>query len=190
MNSNEDLDRILDHALTEYRDAEPLAGIEDRILRRVAAQPEPSPRRWAWVFAAAVAAAVVMVAVWLGVRERPHQQAVATKVAAPAQQAPPSAANVDTAASSSGPSRPVAKAHRSWQRPSSVNTPQVATAKPVLKQFPAPMPMTSQEHALLALARTHPDALLASRDDADQINIAPIEIKPLASEAGAPQGEQ
>ena len=50
--------------------------------------------------------------------------------------------------------------------------------------------MTSQEHALLALARTHPDALLAPRDDAGKLSIAPIEIKPLASEAGAPQGEQ
>ena len=190
MNSNEDLDRILDHALTEYRDAEPLAGIEDRILRRVAAQPEPSPRRWAWVFAAAVAAAVVMVVVWLGVRERPHQQAVVSKVAATRTTSVAQRRECRYGGLTSGPSRPVAKAHRSLQRPSSVNTPQVATAKPVLKQFPAPMPMTSQEHALLALARTHPDALLASRDDADQINIAPIEIKPLASEAGAPQGEQ
>ncbi len=53
MNPNDHLDRILDHALSEYRDAEPLSGMEDRILRRLAAQPEPSSRRWAWILAAA-----------------------------------------------------------------------------------------------------------------------------------------
>jgi hypothetical protein len=189
MNPNDELDRILDHALTEYRDAEPLAGMEDRILRRIAAQPEPGPRRWAWILAAAGAAAVIVFALWLGLRERPHQQPVVTNVTRPAQQ-PTTSAHVETPASSSGGSNLVAKAHKTSRRPSSLNTPQVAIAKPVLKQFPAPAPLTSEEHALLALARTHPDALLSQRDDSDQLTIEPIEIKPLAPEAGAPQGEQ
>lgn len=63
-------------------------------------------------------------------------------------------------------------------------------SKESLKQFPTPAPLTSEEYALLTLARTHPDALLAQPDDADKLSIAPIEIKPLAPEAGAPQGEQ
>lgn len=193
MNSDDQLDRILDHALSEYRDAEPLTGMEDRILRRLAAQPEPSSRRWAWILATAAALAVLVFALWLGLRERPQQQTVASKVTQTAEHATTSSAHSETPVVPSAQSHPVAATRAASRRLKSPVMPQVAkaaAAKPALKQFPAPAPMTSEEHALLALARTHPDALLAQPDDADKLNIAPIEIKPLAPEAGAPQGEQ
>ncbi len=191
MTPKQQFDRILDQALNEYCDAEPLAGMEDRILRRITAQPEPSSRRWAWVLA--TAAAVLVGALWLGLRERSHQQIVATNVTQPTQQATGRTAQAETPGLPSVQSHPAASTHVTSRRPASsvaLETARSAAAKPALKQFPAPAPLTAEEHTLLALARMHPDALLAQPDDADKLSIAPIEIKPLAPESGAPQGEQ
>ena len=38
MNHNDDFDRTVDDALAEYRDAEPLAGVEERVLQRLRLQ--------------------------------------------------------------------------------------------------------------------------------------------------------
>lgn len=196
MKHNHELDDMLDRALSEYRDAEPLAGMEDRILRRMAAHPERSARRWAWVLAAAAAAVVIVVGSWLGLRERPHEQTVATSVTQqPAKQAATGPAHAETPPLPSTESHRTTAAHLSSRPALSNRAPQVAKAgamKTARKPFPTPAPMTTEEHALLALARTHPDALLAGGDDAlaDKLSITPIEIKPLAPESGAPQGEQ
>jgi hypothetical protein len=190
---NNNLDHILDQALSESRDAEPLAGMEDRVLRRISAQPGPSARRWAWILATAAAAAVLVVALWLGFRERRHQQIIATNVTQPARQATLNAPHVETPVAPSAQSHLTASRRSESRRPTSAVTSQIAkaiTARPALPQFPAPAPLTREEHALLALARTHPDALLAQLEDKDKLSIAPIEIKPLAPEAEAPQGEQ
>jgi hypothetical protein len=193
MNLNNNPDRTLDQALSEYRDAEPHAGIEDRILRRIATQPGPSSRRWTWFLVTAAAAAVVVVTLWLGFRHHPHQQPVATSVTQPAQQATANASHIETPASPSAQSHPAASTRATSPRPASSVNPQIAKAaraKPAPKQFPSPAPLTSEEHALLTLAAGHPDALLSRPDDVDKLRIAPIEIKPLAPDAGAPQGEQ
>lgn len=192
MNQNNEFDHILDDALREYRDAEPLSGMEDRILRRIAAQPHPSSRRWVWIVSAAAAAMIVAV-LWLGLHVRPHQQPVVTQISPSVQQAPVTTAHGDTPLLPAVKPHPAASARLSSRHSSSAVTPQIAQAvapKPRLKQFPAPTPLTSEEHALVALARTNPNALLARPDDTEKLSISPIEIKPLASESGAPQGEQ
>lgn len=192
MNSNHEPDRMLDKALSEYRDAEPLAGMDDRILRRIAGQPEPVSRRRAWILAAAAAVAMIVIASWLGLHPRPQQQTVATGITQPAQQAKAGAPHVEIPESLEQ-SHTVGPARTPSRRAPAAITPQVAQAsrtKPGVNQFPAPVPMTAEEHALLALARTHPDALLARSVNADELSIAPIEIKPVAPEAGAAQGEQ
>jgi len=193
MNHNEELDRTLDQALNEYRDAEPLAGMEDRILRRIAARPETNSRRWMWVFAAAAAAAMIVIALWLGLRERPHQQLVATNVAQPAKQATTSTSQgekLNTQAMRSQRTTPVKTASRGRSSAIAPQLARVVSPKLAPRQFPTRTPMSAEEHALLALARTHPDALPAQADDANALSIAPIEIKPLVPETGAPQGEQ
>ena len=40
---NDKLDHVLEQALSEYRDAEPLAGMEDRILRASPRNPSRTP---------------------------------------------------------------------------------------------------------------------------------------------------
>jgi hypothetical protein len=192
MNPNDQLDHLIDRALSEYRDAEPLAGMEDRILRRIAGQPERVSGRWAWMLAMVAAVAVIVAAVCLGLRERPPGQRVATNVSQPAKQPAISASQVETPNSQSIPPQSATPAKAASRGRSSTIAPQVArvSSKSAPNQFPTPAPMSADERTLLALARTHPDALLVRSDDADELSIAPIEIKPLAPESGAPQGEQ
>src|SRR5579859_7817535 len=57
MASNDELDRRIDDALAGYSGAEPLAGIEERVLRRV----RVATRRRAFGWAAAIAVAAAMV---------------------------------------------------------------------------------------------------------------------------------
>ena len=46
MNHDEHLDNFLDEALSEYRDAEPLAGLESRVLRRLQASKPARAGFW------------------------------------------------------------------------------------------------------------------------------------------------
>jgi hypothetical protein len=130
--------------------------------------------------------------VWLGVRPGLRQPAVKTIAMQPVQQPTRSIARRETAVAPSVPAHPVAAARSPSRRPSSemrLQAAKVNTARPALKQFPTPAPLTREEYALLALARAHPDALLAPPDETGKVSITPIDIKPLAPEGGAPQGE-
>src|SRR5271169_5365271 len=70
MNCNDEVDPILDDALAEYRDAEPLAGLEERVLRRLETTGEPARSPW-WRWSTALAcAALVAIAAWIGMRGR------------------------------------------------------------------------------------------------------------------------
>jgi hypothetical protein len=192
MNPNHELDHILDQALSEYRDAEPLAGMEDRILRRIAAQQQRPRRRW--IFVAVAAAAMVLMALWLGLRERPHQPITATNRPQPTQQLAPNPAELEKPLAQI-PHPAGREAEAGWARARSqsprLTTPdaQSAQREPSLNQFPAPAPLTGEEHALLALARTNPDVLLNLPETSGELSIAPIDIKPLPAETVS-EGEQ
>ena len=55
----DDLDKLIDGALSAYSAAEPLAGLEQRVLGRVRAAQASRRRRWRWALAAATVAALV-----------------------------------------------------------------------------------------------------------------------------------
>ena len=76
MNHDEHLDNILDEALSEYREAEPLAGLEDRGAAATARPRAPVPaRKWLrWGIAVACLAALAMV-IWIGMARRTPQTA-------------------------------------------------------------------------------------------------------------------
>ena len=68
MKTNDEFDRIMSDALSEYREAEPLAGLEDRVLRRVQQQSGRQRLWWRWSFAAGLAVALLAVAAWIELR--------------------------------------------------------------------------------------------------------------------------
>ena len=80
-NERDELDRIIDRALPGYSGAEPLAGLEDRVLRRAddrfVSSAWPALLRWS------VAAAALASLIWLAIALRPYQ-ATAPKPAKPA----------------------------------------------------------------------------------------------------------
>lgn len=151
MPERDELDRILDAALARYSDCESLAGIEERVLHRVA---QPRRRRWLWWLATAVpvAASLLVILTSRETAEPPRPvPIVAQHVPAPeAVPAPPAAA-------------PVRRAVK------------IKAAK--LDRFPAAAPLTDEERRLIELASIAPDALQPA--PMMPIEIEPIEIKPL-----------
>ncbi len=175
MNSNgrDQLDRMLDDALAGYSGAEPLAGLEDRVLRRVRASEATRRRPLPWAFALVAAAALVLLAI---VMRTPHSAAPKTahnaRVQIPALVQPAVAAEKPR----------VASKHRR-RRIAALRAPS-AEPLPKQEQFPAPAPLTAEEQALRSFVERHPAeaqqvfAQLQKRSNAP-IQIEPIQIAPL-----------
>ena len=186
MNHDEHLDHLLDEALSEYRDAEPLAGLEERILVRIQKREglrKPTILRWAVAFACAAAVAM---AIWFGsVRPTPEsmsQTKIATTPSVAQVPAPRPAPAIAASGAKVGQFRRPAKPH------AVVTTPAATAAHAVPSVFPLPSPLTAQEQAFLASVQGEPDsARLATAAD-DALVIAKIEIKPL-ERSGTPSGD-
>jgi hypothetical protein len=169
MEDRDELDRVIDGALARYSGAEPLAGLEERVLNRV--RVVETGRRWRLAWAFALVAAVVVVAV---VMRTPRQPVLKSnglaRVIAPAPVRPAPAVEKERVVAK----RPVrAKARR--QR-----------VLPKQEQFPAPAPMTAEERALVAFVGQHPAEarqVFAELQKSDEpIEIQPIQIPPLRSD--------
>ena len=142
------LDDLLDRGLREYSQAEPRAGLEDRILANLRTQPEP--RRWwrIWVPVLAAAAVLAIVAALLLRPSRP-QPAVATH--SPSQPRP--AATLPPQPAATAKAAPRHAAHM----PRVVAVKREPAPLPRQQTFPAPTPLTEQERLVLALLRHAPD---------------------------------
>jgi len=167
MASNDELDRRIDNALAGYSGAEPLAGLEERVLRRV--RVASRRRVLGWAAAIAVAASVV---VTVSVVRAPHHSDPPTyRVGIPAVVRPVPV--VDKAR--------VVTVRRARTRA------RRARPLPKLEQFPTPVPLTAEERALVAFVEHHPAeaqqvfAALQKRSN-EPIEIQPIQIPPLRSD--------
>ncbi len=155
MGDNEDLDRLLDEGIQSYVAAEPLAGLEQRVLARTRTAPKRNHAP-AFLAAAGACAATVILAVAF------HTTPTPLPVPPPARVA----------------IAPIAK-------PVLVSQRRRRTGHRLPKQppFPTPQPVTTEEHLLLALIAAHPDqtaqAFASLHSQSDPIEIKPIEIKPL-----------
>jgi hypothetical protein len=183
MNHNDEFDHVLDEALAEYRDVEPLAGLEHRVLQRVRRQAEHRRKIWMRWSALAACAAMLAITAWIGLRDRVRHDNVPTRPIT-AHGKPPIAPQPKNAGTQKAEHRPNPRA----AAPATLAS---ANHAPVRSQFPLPAPLNPEERALLVLAQTHPEVLihLPSTQEDHAIAIAPINIRPLANEAGANQGE-
>jgi hypothetical protein len=149
------LDRMLDATLAKYAAVEPRAGLEERILSHLRAEPLRSPRHgWLqWELAGAVAViAVVAILAWSTSRVTHrvianHPPATiprpATQETKPAPHATDEVADVKRA---SVP-KPVAR-----RAPTST----AVALYPKLDQFPSPQPLTAEEIVLAQYVKNFP----------------------------------
>jgi hypothetical protein len=168
MENNGELDRMIDGALAAYSAAEPLAGLEERVLYRVQAAEAGRRRGLAWALVIAVAASVVIAAIV--VRAPRHSEPKTYIVGVPAVTLPAPAAE---------------KPRVAMNRLAKSRT---LRSRALLKQeqFPAALPITAEERALVALAE-HPkeaeDAFAELRKQSNgPIEIQAIQIPPLQND--------
>jgi hypothetical protein len=195
MNDHEKLDNLLDEALSAYREAEPRAGIESRVLQRLRTQPEQRRGLWLRWGAVAASAAILATAIWLdwrshNVRTEATQQPVDVRNTL-AQPETKTAARTGTTDSSESASRPLStsptKSGHETSRPLLAAATRPAPAPidndPDREHPREPVPLTREERQLIALAQAHPDTLRAISAENQPISIAPLTIQPLPSEA-------
>lgn len=155
--SDEELDRILNAALERYSDVEPLDGLSERILCRVAG--ESRLRLRGWLMAGALATAVLAGIVALHLNPRPDVERL---VAHP---------------------RPVI-AHRQETpivvRPARRIRRHVERTKQLV--FPMPTPMTAEEKSLADLASARPGVFPDIEKDPEPILVVPLEVTPVVTE--------
>lgn len=148
-----EVDRWLDDALAVYAKAEPRAGLEGRVVARLAAARRESRRDWHWwgVLAFSALAALVTAAVWFGrVDRRMIPRTPIAKVESPGKTASPTVPGSPRSAPKQ-PTRAV-RAGR-VQHFSTVQS----VAAPKLEQFPSPSPLTEQEEMLALYVREFPE---------------------------------
>jgi hypothetical protein len=158
----DELDNLIDHALSGYASAEPLAGLEGRVLTRVRTAARSRGRRWVWVLGALASVLAAILIVLFASKPRPVPVANVERPPVPVESAP----------------APVAVVQQSGSRPATSRrraaSPHVL---PKREQFPTISPLTSEERMLVEMAESHPQELLVR--PVEQIEIKPIQIAPL-----------
>jgi hypothetical protein len=170
----DELDRLIDGALSGYSSADPLDGLEDRVLRRVqaagAARRSPWFYRLGFAIPALAALLFVGIALWMGTRK--------AAVSEPSSLTP-------RPRLSPAPAAQVVEPRRGNRMGQGHSAP--ARSLPKEQYFPSPVPITDEERALVAWVRRAPiEAAQVFADlqkrSSEPIEIQPIQIPPLQSD--------
>jgi len=162
------IDGILEQALSNYSKQEPRPGFEDRALQYVYAAD--ARRRFVlpgWAFAAALAALLLILLPVARIHHDPtsdHFQASGR-----AELKPPAPDRLSMNLVSQAP----ASRERRQRAVSGVR----ALSLPRQQEFPAPSPITEEERELLLLAVSAPEEALKISTQQTQPEIAPIEVE-------------
>jgi len=150
MSNDERVERALEEALATYSSQEPLAGLEQRVLKRVYAARATALRRWALAAAMLAAAGLVLaVALWKRAPEPVSQASVRHAVQSVPVAAPP-------ATPAAAPRR------RRHTIPS---------------RFPTPAPLSPEERALLAFVAHAPVEAQKSFTEKQEFAVRPVSIE-------------
>jgi len=162
-NKRDELDNIIDGALPGYSGAEPLAGLDHRVLNRICvAQAARSSRRpWRWALALSVVASMVFAAILLQTRQRsvPKGPEIVRALPPTSPQTPQPVPTLKRNAPAMHGRRP--------------------KAMPKLEVFPAPAPLTSEERALMAFVKHDREQAEQTFAELRRRNDEPIDIQPI-----------
>ena len=149
---SDQLDRMLDAALTKYALVEPREGLEERILANLhAADKQSAPRTWwHWGFTAALAAVLLIAAAVMWRWNKPAHPPLAID--------PPTLKQAPVAPEFAIGDRNTEPPTRSLRRSKSRRAPerQAVAAGPKLDVFPSPLPLSEQEKILAAYVAQYP----------------------------------
>jgi hypothetical protein len=174
------VEKLLDSALAQRRDAEPRAGLDGRILahiRATASERSAARKAWKWWAAAATTAAVlVLVAIYSSnraLRTVPQtSQAANTAPVAP----PTETLNVKSETAAAG----VTKAVEPIQIARRVKKPlRHVEAHHWPSQFPTPAPLTAEQRALVQYVQQTPPQVLSAPVVKADFTVPRVEIRPL-----------
>jgi hypothetical protein len=180
--THDQLDDILNAALTKYAAVEPRIGLEDRVLanlRTESAQASNNTgwRWWQWTTAATVAAGIVVV-IFAWRLAQPSHPMIANRpsITTPARPEPGvKQPATQIAQNRSGDSHSL-RAHPATERHLHSNSAVVAAA-PKLDQFPSPQPLSEQEKILADyVAQFHAQAVLIARVNNEELKRDRVEV--------------
>lgn len=180
------VDRLLDASLASYGNHQPPLGLEQRVLARLAGEPQPAAG-WRWLPLGALAAAALLAVVFLF----PHRETTPAPSTIGSQPLPVTS----TAAPVAPPSPPLTAALRPAQpRPGAT---QVTNTLVRAQQFPRPGALTDQERHLMSYLNSTPREVLvaAVRSDAGSnrpirdlllrdVEVPRLELNPLPEQSG------
>lgn len=155
--SGNDLDRLLDAALAKYADANPRAGLEDRILANLRSEQarEATASWWKWGLAAAVAVvALLAVAVSLQFGRTVHP-VIANHPAVSTPDSPRVPLFPEVQPKNDETTAHVRRVRRTVRHPAQPAN--VVADSPKLDHFPSPQPLTEQEKAALEYVEQFPE---------------------------------
>jgi hypothetical protein len=160
--SDDDLDLMLDQALSSYCEVEPRPGIEARVLHRV--RTARRGMRWLWLVPVPLVLALGFAFEFRAV-EPPSPVSIAVIARAPSSVTPVEVHRVS-----------VRRQHRKRVVPGVL----VVASLPKKDVFPTPAPLTPEEEALVFMTAGH---LTETQVLADQREIEPIQIPELRIDA-------
>jgi len=140
---NDELDHVIDAALSKYAAVDPRAGLEERVLANLRGQRgQAPPRSWfGWAAAMALAVVIILVASLLWSARKPHL------VQAPQPVVQPPIDEVQIASHPVLPPQNIGSIRKSAKNRNPHST-AATTAAPRLSQFPSPEGMSDQEKML------------------------------------------
>jgi hypothetical protein len=200
---SDELERLLQAGLKNYGDAEPLSGLEERVLRRM--QERRAGRGWVWFrWATVTVCACLLLAVVFGnradwpVRDRLTHGVQSTAADAARGRTPRADVN-QTAPEKSRRIEPGGpELHAIHERSGkSLAVKQIEPRPerlPKLEMFPTPQPLSAEESALVEFVNQHPKEVQqlvdAERRSSEPIQIAAIHIEPLTMDGPRQEGEK
>lgn len=181
MGNSDELDILLDSALTTYADPGPDSGLDQRILTRISTEAAPAPRRPRLLWAIALPAAACLLLVFLSTPRPHHPSSGRTEQAQSSQRSPLIAAPTGSrpARRLEAPQRSETPTRKTQSRP--VTLAAKLVPYPKLDVFPTPRPLSPAEQALAVFAARAPEpervALIeAQKQTEEPLSIAAIHI--------------
>jgi len=179
--NSDELDLLLESALTTYADPGPDSGLEQRILTRVSAGAATRPRRHWLLWAIALPAAACLLPLFLSTPKHRYPPSGHAAPAHPAQVAPLVAAHTGAqpAYHLEAPQRLAKPARQTQAQP--ITLAAKPAPYPKLDVFPTPRPLTHAEQALAVFAVRAPEpereSLVKAQEQLEEpLHIAAIHI--------------